>query len=72
MADKDNILLDHIWSMFNNLCDTNDPELVEACLYLASKYDFDIEVLGETLYDAVVTEIRKDAEESYCDGGETE
>ena len=44
---------DYIFTMFEHLDDVTDKDLVEACVYFIERYNFDIEVLPEHLYDRV-------------------
>ena len=66
MANIDDFLIDHVWTIFQNLDDTDDPQVVEAVLYMMSVYDFDIDVLPQSIYDAVVGELKQNALESYA------
>lgn len=68
MTCKEDILIDHMWNMFNHLEDTDDESVIDTAVYMSNQYNFDIEVLPSKLYDAVVDKIRKDAEESYWEG----
>lgn len=62
-----NILLDHVWEIFQNQDDCTSDALVNAALYLSSQHDFDIEVLPPHLYDKVAEKIKVLAKESHYD-----
>lgn len=54
-----------MFSMFNHLEDTDDPDTLKAVLYAVSEYNFDVDVLPETLYAFVTEKLRNQSNEAY-------
>lgn len=61
----DQLILDHVFTLFNHLENCDDPELIETIIYFYYQYDFDIDTLPQKLYDSVLDEIKRQNEESY-------
>ena len=54
---EDKLFLEHTWTLFNHLKDSEDKDIIEAVMYFLYAHDFDIEALPERLMEAVECEI---------------
>lgn len=57
--------LDSVFTLWQNLKDSDDLYLIEECAKLAKKYDFEVEELPDNLCDHVKHELRRLEHEQY-------
>lgn len=65
MDSKEKILIDHMFSMYNHLEDTDDPDTLKAVLYAVSEYNFDVDVLPDTMCNFVTEKLGDQLKEAY-------
>jgi hypothetical protein len=59
-------LTTHAWALFENQVDTDCEYVIKAACFFIQQYGFEVESLPPKLYDAVVDQLQKDAEESWA------